>query len=47
METEGNSVCVVYWPEPPAEVWGGTFGNAKILRGEPSAVLASGQVVPL
>jgi hypothetical protein len=37
----------VYWPDDVGALWGGIYGNAKILRGSPSAVLASGEVVPL
>lgn len=47
LESEGNPVCLVYWPEPPAALWGGVYGNAKIKPGSPSAVMASGEVVIL
>jgi hypothetical protein len=47
LEREGCPVCVVYWPTPPAALWGGVYGNAKIKAGPPSAVLASGEEVPL
>jgi hypothetical protein len=47
LESEGNPVCRVSWPEPLAALWGGVYGNAKIEAGPPSAVLASGEVVPL
>lgn len=40
-------MCRVYWPEPPANLWGGIYGSAKIEQGEPRAVLSSGEVVPL
>lgn len=47
LEREGNSICIVYWPEPTAELWGGQYGNAPIHKGEPAAVLSSGERVPL
>jgi len=47
IEREGNPICVVYWPEPNAALWGGQFGNARIIKGEPGALLSSGERVPL
>lgn len=43
LECEGNPVCVVYWPTPNAELWGGTYGSAKILAGDPLAITADGK----
>lgn len=40
-------VCAVYWPEAVGTLWGGVYGNAKIHKGEPLAVLSSGERVPL
>jgi hypothetical protein len=47
IESAGNPVCAVYWPKPEAELWGGKYGNAKVHKGEPLAVLSSGEKVPL
>lgn len=47
LESEGNSVCAVYWPQPVGSLWGGLYGVAKIVKGEPMAVLSSGERVPL
>lgn len=40
-------MCVVYWPAKVGPLWGGVYGSAKIIEGEPLAVLASGEKVPL
>lgn len=47
LDVPGNPVCIVYWPEPPCDVWGGLCGSAKVYKGEPMAVLSSGEKVPL
>ena len=43
----GASLCINHEGRTVVDVWGGTFGNAKILQGEPSAVLSSGRVIRL
>lgn len=47
LEAEGCPVCQVSWPVAVGALWGGLYGNAKIVLGAPSALLASGEVVPL
>lgn len=47
MESAGNPVCAVYWPHDIGALWVGVYGTAKIHRGEPMAVLSSGEKVPL
>ena len=47
LESEGNPVCAVWWPDSVGKLWAGIYGTAKIMPGSPAAVLASGEVVPL
>ena len=47
LETPANPICIVYWPEPVGDLWGGVYGNAKIHEGEPLAVLSSGEQIAL
>lgn len=47
LEREGCPVCRVYWPRDVGPLWGGTYGYAVIEQGDPLAVLADGQRIPL
>lgn len=41
------SVCAVYWPDEAPALWVGTYGTAKVYKGDPLAVLSTGERVPL
>lgn len=43
LESEGNPVCRVTWPDDVGPLWGGTYGHAKIERGAPGAITADGK----
>src|SRR5690606_23026629 len=43
LESPDNPVCIVYWPEPVGDVWGGAYGGAKIRAGAPQAVTSDGK----
>jgi hypothetical protein len=47
LEGQVNPVTQVQWPEDVGALWGGVYGAAKISKGEPLAVLSSGERVPL
>lgn len=47
LEAFAVPVCVVYWPEDVGALWSGVYGTAKVHRGEPMAVLSSGERVAL
>lgn len=40
-------MCAVFWPDSAPALWVGVYGTAKIHKGEPMAVLSSGERVPL
>lgn len=42
LESAAQSVTQVYWPEDVGPLWRGTYGTAKVFRGEPMAVLSGG-----
>lgn len=46
-EGEFTPVCQVYVPEPTVEVWHGTFGGAKVYKGDNYAILSNGKRIDL
>ena len=46
-EGEFTPVCQVYVPEPTVEVWQGTYGGAKVYKGDNYAVLSNGKRIAL
>lgn len=47
LEAAEVPVCAVYWPDDVGALWCGVYGNAKVHKGEPLAVLSSGKRIPL
>lgn len=44
-ELEGpeNPVCHIYWPDEVGALWEGSYGGAKIHKGEPQAITSDGK----
>lgn len=44
-ELEGpeTPVCHIYWPDEVGALWEGSYGGAKIHKGEPQAITSDGK----